>query len=109
MYHDTQVVGDQNPTTTVSDVRGRKRNDNILKPVKLSTQMMEVFGSTGRYQEPNEVRSMLATATYKKKWTVVNKCLIPDEQLSALLGSREPFKSGDLFKLLKVAKHIQSS
>jgi hypothetical protein len=101
---------------------GRKRNDNILKPVKLSTQ---VIGSTGRFQEPNEVRSMLAK--YKKKLMVckkdehlaldcfflclqvVNKCLIPDEQLSTLLGSREPFKSGDLFKLLKVTKHIQSS
>jgi len=90
-----------------SGLRVRKRNDNILKPVKLSTQMMEVFGSTVRYQEPNEVRRMLAS--YKKHLEVVNKQLVPDKPLSILLGNGEHFKSGELFKMLKRVKHIQSS
>ena len=52
---------------------GRKRNDNIFKPVRVSSQLMEVFDTTVRYQEPNEVRAMLAK--YKKKLAVLKKSI----------------------------------
>ena len=48
--------------------KGRKKNENIFKPVRLSSQMMDVFKTTAKYQEPNKVRAMLAT--YKKNLQV---------------------------------------
>ena len=98
---------------------GRRRNENIYKPVKLSNEMVEVFQAAVHYHPPNDVRSLLAK--YKKKllvtktfilyfftklFKVVNKMTIPDGPLVNLLGSDESFKSIQLFKLLKLAKHI---
>ena len=51
-----------------SITKGRKKNENIFKPVRLSSQMMEVFKTAAKYQEPNEVRAMLAI--YKKNLQV---------------------------------------
>ena len=50
---------------------GRKKNENIFKPVKLSGPMMEVFETNAKYQEPNDVRKLLAK--YKKKLQVFFK------------------------------------
>ena len=50
---------------------GRKKNENIFKPVKLSGPMMEVFETSAKYQEPNDVRKLLAK--YKKKLQVFFK------------------------------------
>jgi len=100
-------VPTQTPSTSTGPSKGRKKNENIFKPVRLSSQMMEVFKTAAKYQEPNEVRAMLAI--YKKNLQAVNKMLVPDAAISYLIGSKEPFKSLQLYSLLRAAKHIQPS
>ena len=59
-------------------------------------------------------QKLLVTKTFilyffTKLFKVVNKMTIPDGPLANLLGSDESFKSIQLFKLLRLAKHIQPS
>ena len=47
---------------------GKKRNNNIFKPMRLSNLLMEVLQTTQKYRTPNEIRSLMAE--YKKKLKV---------------------------------------
>ena len=53
---------------------GKKRNDNIMKPMQLSSQLMAVLGTTERYLTANEIRTKMGAFKEKLQVSFISPC-----------------------------------